>query len=83
MSLKFWTWLRDYCERKMMAFHHASWKCPHCLRWTHTVGGAAMLVDNDDGTTTMLCRQCNNLSQWRVEGPIAFTIPEKPTSVQP
>jgi hypothetical protein len=83
LPLSFWTWLRDYCERKMRDYHAASWKCPHCLRWTHTVGGAALLTDNTDGTCTMLCAQCNNLSQWRIEGPVAFHISGKPQEGRP
>jgi hypothetical protein len=69
------TRVRDWCERKMSDHYAASRRCPHCLRWTHTVGGAAECVDLEPNVSRMRCNWCQRTSDWQIVGPIAIPRP--------
>lgn len=70
MTEKFWTWAREFANKKVreayMGVVHHDRLCERCGTWTSEVGGCLKLVDDpkDPMFELMTCRKCGHVSRW-------------------
>ena len=63
MTLRFWRWLRAYCERLIRSYASHERLCPNCLQWSSVVG-VVRYRDLDVVHSGMTCGSCGYESKW-------------------
>lgn len=70
MSLKFWFWLKQYCENKIRSLYMDEYYhdrlCQRCLSWSSLVGGVKdyAVDEQDDFIEYTTCLKCGHTTKW-------------------
>lgn len=74
---RFWRRLYVASSEKLKAIYleRTGWdlKCPNCKCWSSTAG--ISLESWNDEQKRYRCGQCNEVTAWRFEGPVAHPVP--------
>lgn len=65
MPIRFWRWLRAYCEHRIRGYAYHERRCPNCLQWSSVVG-VVRYRDLDLIHSGMTCGGCGYESKWNM-----------------